>query len=141
MHPIALSLTAAGLAALVSGCTSTPAPPLTPGQLTGSTWHVAALNAGGVQTRQLTIKFVDGGRVVGNAACNDYSVGYTLEGRRLRFGKSVVLTTDRFCDQDTRETEDRFIATLGQVRSASLAPSGSLVLYTETSNRIVARPL
>jgi heat shock protein HslJ len=87
----------------------------------------------------MTIRFEAGGRVVGNAACNDYRASYTLQGRRLRFGKTVVLTTDRFCDQDTRETEERFIATLDEVSGISIAPSGSLVLYTDNSNRIVAR--
>src|SRR5215510_13432267 len=100
MRPI-LGLTAAGLAALVSACTSVPTPSVTADELVGSSWHVAGLNSGGVQTREMTIRFQEGDQVVGNAACNDYRVVYTLQGRRLRFGRSVILTTDRFCDQDT----------------------------------------
>jgi heat shock protein HslJ len=140
MHTTRSSITVAGLAAFVSGCTSTPTPSVTAGQLVGSSWHVSGLNAGGVQTRQMTIRFEGGGQVAGNAACNDYRAVYVMQGRRLRFGKAVVLTTDRMCDPDTIETEERFIATLGEVRSVSIAPSGSLVLYTGSGNRIVARP-
>ena len=139
MSPIRVFLTAAALAALISSCTSVPAPSVTAGELVGSSWHVAGLNAGGVQTRKMTIRFEQGGRVVGNAACNDYRTSYIMQGRRLRFGKTIVLTTDKFCDQDTRETEERFIATLDEVRSISITPSGSLVLYTDNRNRIVAR--
>lgn len=132
---------AAGFAALAVGCASTSTPSMTGDQLAGSSWHVSGLNAGGVQTRRMTISFGEGGRVTGNAACNDYRAVYEMQGRRLRFGKAVALTTDRFCDPDTVETEERFIATLGEVRGVSIAPSGSLVLYSGTGMRIVARPL
>ena len=142
MRPTNQSLTAtAGFAAIVGACTSVPAPSVTADQLVGSSWHVAGLNAGGVQTRKMTISFEQGGRVVGNAACNDYRSIYTLQGERLKFAKTVILTTDRTCDQDTMETEERFLATLGEVRRATIAPSGSLVLYAATDMRITARPL
>jgi heat shock protein HslJ len=133
-------IVAAGFAVLVGGCTSVPAPSVTADQLVGSSWHVSGLNAGGVQTRKMTMRFEEGGRVVGNAACNDYRFIYTVQGMRLRFGKIVTLTTDRTCDQDTMETEERFLATLGEVHRVTIAPSGSLVLYAGTDMRITARP-
>lgn len=140
MHSIRSTVAGAGFAALASSC-ATPAPPVATADLVGSSWHVAGLNAGGVQTREMTIRFEEGGRVTGNAACNDYRVAYELQGRRLRFGKTVALMTDRTCDRDTEETEERFLATLGEVRHVAIAPSGSLVLYTGTDMRITARPV
>jgi heat shock protein HslJ len=131
----------AGLAVLVSACAGAPQPAVTADQLVGSSWHVSGLNAGGVQDRKMTISF-EPDRMVGNAACNDYGIAYTLQGRQLKFARTATLTTDRFCDPDTVETEERFLATLGEVRSASIAQSGSLVLTTgRTDMRIVARPL
>ena len=138
MRTISLFL-AAGFAALTVGCNTVSTPSVTADQLAGSSWHVSGLNTGGVQTRRMTIRFEEGGRVTGNAACNDYQAVYEMQGRRLRFGKAVVLITNRFCDPDTVETEERFIATLGEVRGVSIAPSGSLVLYSGTGMRIVAR--
>ena len=88
----------------------------------------------------MTITFETAEQVVGNAACNDYRSSYTLEGRRLRFARTVALTT-RTCDQDTMETEERFLATLNDVSRAAIAPSGSLVLTGTRDMRIVARPL
>ena len=137
-----MSTSIAGLAALVSGCVTASPTPVTPERLVGSTWHVAGLNSGGVQERKMTIVFENGDTMIGNSACNDYSIGYTLEGRQLRFAKRLVQTTDNFCDPDTVETEDRFLATLGEVRTVSIAESGSLVLATGRPDmRIVARPL
>jgi heat shock protein HslJ len=133
-------LIAAGFAASISGCTTAPEPSVTTGELAGSSWHVAGLNGGGVQTRTMTITFETAEQVVGNAACNDYRSSYTLEGRRLRFARTVALTT-RTCDQDTMETEQRFLATLNDVSRAAIAPSGSLVLTGTRDMRIVARPL
>jgi heat shock protein HslJ len=140
MNTTQRSAAAAGLAALVFGCTTVAAPSVSPEKLAGSSWHVTGLNGGGVQTRTMTIMFEDGRQAVGNAACNDYRYGYSLEGQRLTFEKRVVLTTDRTCDPDTMDVEDRFLATLGGVNRATIAPSGSLVLNAEDERRIVARP-
>ena len=142
MRSIGLGLAATGLAALLANCTSVPAPSVTADQLAGSSWHVAGLNAGGVQTRSMTITFEEGGQATGNAACNDFRTAYRLEGGRLRFGNTVFLSGNPVCDQDTRETQTRFLATLHEINRASIAPSGSLVLYTSTTNmRITARPI
>jgi heat shock protein HslJ len=137
IHP---GLAAAAFAAL-SGCTSFPEPSVTASTLAGSSWHVAGLNGGGVQTRRMTITFEADGSAVGNAACNDFRYGYSLQGQRLRFDRTVVLVTDRMCDPDTRETERRFLATLGDVNRVTIAPSGSLVLYAGRQMRITARRL
>jgi heat shock protein HslJ len=81
-------------------------------------------------------------RMIGNAACNNYTIPYTLQDRQMRFGKRVTMTTDNFCDPDLVETEERLLATLGEVRGISIAQSGSLVMTTgRTDMRIVARPL
>ncbi len=133
-------IVAAGFSALVASCTTVSAPSVTPERLAGSSWHVIGINGGGVQTRAMTIKFEDGQQAVGSSACNDYRYGYTMEGNRLRFDRRVVLTTDRICDLDTQEVEDRFLATLGEVYRATIAPSGSLVLNAVQERRIVARP-
>jgi heat shock protein HslJ len=140
MRNVLCFVAVAELAASISGCTTAPEPTVTTGQLAGSSWHVAGLNGGGVATRTMTITFETAEQVVGNAACNDYRSVYTLEGRRLRFARTVALTT-RTCDQDTMETEERFLATLNDISRATIAPSGSLVLTGTRDMRIVARPL
>ncbi len=133
-------IAASGSAVLLAGCTTVTEPSVSPERLVGSSWHVAGLNGGGVQTRAMSITFEEDGQAVGNAGCNDYRFGYSMEGQRLRFDRRAVLTTDRFCDPDTREVEDRFLATMGDVRRAIIAPSGSLVLTGRPEMRIVARP-
>ena len=141
MHSILPAIACAGLAVLASGCTTAAPPKATMDQLPGSSWQVAGLNAGGVQTRRVTITFEKDGWATGNAGCNDYRAAYEFQDGRLKFARTVALTDGRICDQDTRETQTHFLATLNEVRRAAIAPSGSLVLYTGTiAMRITARP-
>jgi heat shock protein HslJ len=126
-----------GLAALAS-CSSTPhwTPPI---ELAGTSWRVHALNGGGLEGFGVTIRFEEE-RAIGRASCNDYRFAYSLDGRRMEFADTLVVTTDRVCDLDAQRIEESFLATLGEVDRVGLQSSGTLVLYAGPAGRIVARP-
>jgi heat shock protein HslJ len=126
-----------GLAGLLA-CSSSP-PSTPPERLEGTSWRVFSLNGGSVQSLRVTIQFDEQGQVVGNASCNDYRFGYWLENGQLRFAETVTMTTERVCDLEALKVEERFLATLGEVRRAAFA-RGTLVLYATPTGRIVARP-
>ncbi len=88
------------------------------GALAGTSWEVRELrdDAGApglvLAGTQLTVVFVDDGRVTGTAGCNSYFAAYAVEGGTITIG--LPGTTRRFCGEveGLMEQEARFLGAL-----------------------------
>ena len=73
-----------------------------PAELENTQWQAAAINNGrsgvvsSVSTTLTNAQFLDG-KLTGNAGCNQYSAGYTLEENKITIGP--VMTTRKHCPE------------------------------------------
>lgn len=105
--------------------------------LEGGPWTVEALAGEPVPDNvQVTLEFLDGGRIAGSSGCNRYTGGYTLTGEGLEIGR--LAGTLMACPEPQMETEQRFTAVLAEVVRFE-RDGDTLALVTGDDRRIVAR--
>ncbi|MNZ43628.1 META domain protein [compost metagenome] len=82
----------------------------------------------------LTLTLDGKGRAYGNAGCNHWFAGYTLEGENLTFGQAG--STRKMCAPALMEQEQRFLAALGEVRRWDFSEQGQLYLWPANGKAI-----
>ena len=118
-HVLTISLLAAGLA----GC-ATSAPQLE----TEHSYQVEWIGERPLIDRShLTITLGDDGRAYGNAGCNHWFAGYTLNGDKLSF--STVGSTRMMCPPALMEQEARFLNSLSKVERWDFSATEQLQLW------------
>lgn len=80
-----------------------------------------------IDRSHLTITFAADGRAHGNAGCNHWFAGYTLQGDRLDFAPAG--STRKLCAPALMEQERRFLDAIGQVRRWDFNGIGQLQLW------------
>lgn len=116
---LAISLLAASLA----GC-ATSAPQLE----TEQTYQVEWIGERPlIDNSHLTITLGYDGRAYGNAGCNHWFAGYTLQGDKLSF--SAAGSTRKMCAPALMEQEARFLESLSTVQRWDFSPTEQLRLW------------
>ena len=82
----------------------------------------------------LTIR---GSRISGNASCNSYSGGITVDGTNVKVDQ--ILTTMKTCDGVRLAQEREFLALLRTIARYELRPNGALTLISASGKNITAR--
>ncbi|MBO3276464.1 META domain-containing protein [Pseudomonas schmalbachii] len=82
----------------------------------------------------LTLTLDGKGRAYGNAGCNHWFAGYTLDGENLTFGQAG--STRKMCAPALMEQEQRFLAALGEVRRWDFSEQGQLYLWPANGKAI-----
>lgn len=84
----------------------------------------------------VTLKFTDDGNVTGNAGCNHYGGGYTLDDEKISI--SSLFTTLMYCGEPEglMEQEARYLKSLGEVASYQIK-GDHLTLLDEGGNGIL----
>lgn len=101
--------------------------------LRGTSWELASLTVGGVQTRvttrpRPTLSF-DGARISGNGGCNGFGGSYTQNANRLQIG-TVISTLKACADDKLTKLEATYLKTLGgTVQISSESPSSLKLTY------------
>ena len=80
-----------------------------------------------IDRSHLTITLGDDGRAYGNAGCNHWFAGYTLEGDKLSF--SAAGSTRKMCAEALMEQEARFLDSLSKVQRWDFNDIGQLQLW------------
>ena len=86
--------------------------------LANTTWTVTGVNTGNAVesstlTESLTLELGADGAASGNAGCNTFRAGYTLDGDQLSF--DAIATTKKACEPDVTAMEQAYVAALGRV--------------------------
>lgn len=87
-----------------------------------------------IDRSHLTITFAADGRAHGNAGCNHWFAGYTMDGEHLRF--EAPGSTRKLCAPALMEQEQRFLAALGQVQRWDFNAIGQLQLWPASGKPI-----
>ena len=80
-----------------------------------------------IDNSHLTITLGDDGRAYGNAGCNHWFAGYTLQGDKLSF--SAAGSTRKMCAPALMEQEARFLESLSTVQRWDFSPTEQLRLW------------
>ncbi|MDX1816222.1 MAG: META domain-containing protein [Marinobacter sp.] len=105
--------------------------------LRGVEWVVETVDGLAVMERsQMTVRFLDGQRVVGAASCNRYAGTYRLTGEGLDVDS--IASTRMACVPSLMKQEERFLKLLGQIRAFRIGKHGELNLLTLDGRTIVA---
>ncbi|MCY1288628.1 META domain protein [compost metagenome] len=116
-HALALSLLAASLA----GCATAELQQDT-------TYRVEWIGERPLIDRShLTVVLGKDGRAYGNAGCNHWFAGYTLQDERITFNQAA--STRKMCAESLMEQEQRFLAMLGTIQRWDFSPTGQLRLW------------
>jgi heat shock protein HslJ len=84
-----------------------------PGDLTGTGWTLAMLNARPpVAGTDVTLNFGAGGTVSGSDGCNAYNTTYTTDGSKIAF-KQPIATTMMACPEAIMSQASAYLAALG----------------------------
>ncbi|MGP0174520.1 META domain-containing protein [Pseudomonas sp. NCHU5208] len=111
------------LAATLAGCASD-----TPSLQTEHSYSVEWIGARPLIDRShLTITFAADGRAHGNAGCNHWFAGYSLQDDAIRF--DTPGSTRKLCAPALMEQERRFLDALSQVRRWDFNALGQLQLW------------
>ncbi|MCG6908189.1 MAG: META domain-containing protein [Desulfobacteraceae bacterium] len=106
--------------------------------LTGGEWVVEEIGGQPViADAEVTILFMEEGRVAGGASCNRFFGSYKLSGEGLTFGQ--MGGTMMACPQPHADQEAHFLRLLQETYRFEIDPEGRLVLHTPGQERIVAR--
>jgi len=90
-----------------------------------------------LEDTQITIAFLDDGRVAGLGSCNRYMGGFELTGEGLTF--TPMAGTLMACGDEIDRQERRFHEVLGEVYRFSRPEPEQLVLHARTGETITAR--
>jgi heat shock protein HslJ len=108
-----------------------------PLSLEGTRWNVVEINGSPtLEDYPITMEFA-ADQIAGNAGCNNYFAGYTLDGETLSFGPAGA--TRMFCE-GAMEQEDLFLTSLETVKSFSL-DGEQLILRLGDGGSIVLEPV
>lgn len=80
-----------------------------------------------IDRSHLTLTLGADGRAYGNAGCNHWFAGYSLDGDRLSFGAAG--STRMMCAPALMEQEARFLDSLGKVQRWDVSPIDQLRLW------------
>ena len=139
MRVMAALMLSAGLAACASG-------PAEKGQEDGATvpwqaegdWQVVEIAGQPVaEGMEVTLVFMEEGRVAGRAACNRYNGAVSQSGDSLQF--SQMASTRMACPAPLMETEYRYLTLLQEVVGYQLPQADTLILKAADGGQIVAR--
>ncbi len=131
-HPYSVDLASAQ--GVLRGCGGAPLD-----LLTRHDWVVTLLDdqlpASG---SSITLRFsADDGRVSGNASCNRFNGGFSVDGENLRFARMV--STMMACPEPLMAQEREFLEILSGVHGFDIDANGSLALIG-SAGRLTARP-
>lgn len=82
---------------------------------------------------------LSGDRAYGNAGCNHWFAGYSLQGQRLSFSQAG--STRRACAPALMEQESRFLQALATVERWDISPIGQLRLWPASGKPIRLWPM
>ena len=106
--------------------------------LTGKEWRVESIGGQPVIAgSKVTIQFLEGDRVAGNASCNRFMGGYRLTGEGLSFGR--MAGSMMACEEPLSAQEARFLKLLHETVRFEIDPSGRLLLHPNHRQGVVAR--
>ena len=106
--------------------------------LQGATWVVQDINgAAPLEGSRVTMIFVRGGRISGDASCNTYRGLYTLTPESLTIDNTAG--TLRACSPPLMTQENAFFEILRNVRRFEVRPDGALVLHAGDGRTLTAR--
>lgn len=126
-------------ATFIAGCAMQPEQEaaISMDQLIGQEWVVEDINNQGIiDSSRVTLNFTDEGRVAGEASCNRYFAGYSVDGQTLKIEQAA--STMMACPEALMTQERRFLDALQGVHSLTIDNTGALVL-TGDDSRILAR--
>ncbi len=99
-----------------------------PRSLLQGQWRVTAVDASAVPDDiSADIRFDDGDRVSGRAACNSFRGSFELTGETLRFGP--LATTMMACEPEVMRLESRLMNVLETVHRFAIGEDGELLLH------------
>ncbi len=106
-------------------------------ELEGSRWLLEDIrNTGVIDRAQSTLRFDGDGRVSGSGGCNRMGGGVTLEGNSVQFGP--LMSTRMACVEALMDQEQRYLATLADVRSYLLEHEGAVLhLLAEDGTKLL----
>ncbi|MCA9980784.1 MAG: META domain-containing protein, partial [Anaerolineales bacterium] len=100
-----------------------------PSALTGTSWLVTGYNNGReavvspLLDTEITVLFGEEGQLSGNASCNTFSGGYTLDGDAIAVGP--LATTRMMCAEEVMQQETEFLTALQN--AATFSQDGNLL--------------
>jgi len=107
--------------------------------LTGVLWKATQVGGNPVPAgMEVTLQFLDGGRVAGRSACNRYFGSYSLTGEGLSFGQAGG--TMMACGDAEMAMEQAFLAGLATVTRFDFDEAGRLVLLSGDSPAMTFAP-
>ncbi len=92
-----------------------------------------------IDRSHLSVTFASDGRAFGNAGCNHWFAGYSLQGQRLSFSQAG--STRRACAPALMEQESRFLEALATVERWDISPIGQLRLWPASGKPIRLWPM
>jgi heat shock protein HslJ len=130
---ITLAYAAAGESEFGFVSVGVPAPAPTPA-LEGTFWLGTALNGQPVPASVQVSLFLADGNASGKSGCNNFNVGYTIDGANLAFG--MGMSTLMACPEPAMSAEQAFNAALPTVVSYAIA-GDTLVLLDAEGNAVM----
>ena len=108
--------------------------------LEGNTWTLTSFMEGDdvqspIQNTTLTAYFEDG-NISGNAGCNNYFGGYTVDGNEINISKALG-STMMYCEpEEVMQQEAQYLEMLGNVTTYAIEEN-QLTLSTEDNRTLV----
>ncbi|AJA10556.1 hypothetical protein SKP52_18430 [Sphingopyxis fribergensis] len=118
----------------VQGCGGKILPPDT---LAGSNWTFVSIGGVAVAADRPTSLQFDGNRLSGNAGCNRFSGGYSVDGVTLKAGP--LMATEMACPGAGMTQEAAFFKLMASPVSLTFADDGTLILTGEGGKTAVLR--
>ncbi len=113
----------------------TPETVAPPPALQGTVWVAEEIDrAPVVDNTQVTIQFMDEGRIAGRGGCNNYFGGYTLDATAVEIGQ--IGATKMACDGPVMQQEDKFFTLLAQIKGYAISGDGVLNLRADDGRTI-----
>ena len=130
-----LHATAFALVFGLAGCAVTPAQP----SLQGAEWRIEDIAGTGViDSSNVTLQFLDAGRLAGSGGCNRLMGGYesSAKGQLTITHPGVTMMA---CPQPLMQQERKLLDLLPEITGYTIDAKGALVLHTADGQRIMAR--
>ena len=136
-------LTAGMIAMVLQGCSPEPAEsvqenmPGTDLSLAGTSWRVEDIDQRGIiDLSNVTLEFVEDGRVAGSGGCNSYFGAVAIAGTSISF--TGLGATSRACAEALMNQEQHFFAALNEITSfRTEADSRRLILDSSGTRRLI----
>jgi len=129
------------VAIICGGCTATKTavvPPPEPPAFAGTSWLAEDIDGRGViDMLQSTLQFESAERVGGNAGCNGFFGGVSIDDWAIAFG--AMGSTRRACPAAVMDQEQRFLQALSATTRYRLDPATDLLYFFDEENKAVLR--